>query len=130
MRINGWLLAAMTCTAALAGDDVPSWFREFASTKTPSYSAKVSAVVILRERRITVDEGGRATTIERAVQQEVQRVEVRQLEALDFAGDHALKMPCHACRCHLLDEQRVILGLERNQADVGRVAFITRSSMG
>ena len=67
MRINSWLLAAMTCTAALAGDDVPGWFREFASTKTPSYSAKVSAVVILRERRITVDEGGRATTIEREV---------------------------------------------------------------
>jgi len=67
MRINGWLLTAMTCTSALAGDDVPGWFREFASTKTPSYSAKVSAVVILRERRITVDEGGRATTIEREV---------------------------------------------------------------
>src|ERR1700686_2401941 len=67
MRINAWLLAAMTCATALAGDDVPGWFREFASTKTPSYYAKVSAVVILREKRITVDEGGRATTIEREV---------------------------------------------------------------
>src|ERR1700682_2858576 len=67
MRINVWWLAAMTCATALAGDDVPGWFREFASTKTPSYSAKVSAVVILRERRVTGGEGGGATTIEREV---------------------------------------------------------------
>ena len=75
-------------------------------------------------------ERDRSASIERAVQQEVQRVEVRQLEALDLARDHALKMPCHARRRHLLDEQRVILGLERNQADVGRVTLVARAGVG
>src|SRR5216684_2222478 len=62
MRTKAWILAAITCSAAFAGDDVPGWFREFASTKTPAYSGKVPSVVLLDEGRVSVEENGKTVT--------------------------------------------------------------------
>jgi transglutaminase-like putative cysteine protease len=49
----------------LSGDDVPSWLRQAASTPHPTYENKVSAVTLLSEQSVRVDEDGRVTTTER-----------------------------------------------------------------
>src|SRR5438874_12977612 len=63
------------------------------------------------------------------MQQKVQRIEVRQLEALNRSFDHAFKMSRDACRRDLLHEERIVLRRERNQADIGGVAFVARPRM-
>src|SRR5256886_16185443 len=70
------------------------------------------------------------TTLFRSVQQEVERPEVGQLVALDRALDHALEVPGDAGGGHLFHEDRVILGLERDEPDVGGVALVARAGVG
>ena len=48
-----------------AGDDVPSWLRQAASTPHPPYENRVPAVVLHSEQSVKVDEDGRVTTTER-----------------------------------------------------------------
>lgn len=59
--------AALVARSVFAADDLPSWLRELSGTKTPPYSAKVPAVVLLDEEAVTVDENGRVTTTNRKV---------------------------------------------------------------
>ena len=75
-------------------------------------------------------ERDRAAAVERAVQQEVQRLEIGQLEALDRTFDHALKMTRHAGCRHLLHEQRIVFGVLRNQSNVSSIALIAGSRVG
>lgn len=49
----------------LQAQDVPPWVREAAAMQPPSYPLKVSAVELLREERLTVDETGKRTMRER-----------------------------------------------------------------
>src|SRR5256885_9833429 len=49
-------------------------------------------------------ERGGAAAVQRAVQQEIQRVQIRQLEPLDRARDHALEVAGDARRGHVLHE--------------------------
>src|SRR5881394_3788183 len=64
------------------------------------------------------------------MEQKVQRIEVRQLEALNPSFDHALKMPRDACRRYLLHEERIVLRRERDQSDVRGVSLIPGTGMG
>ncbi|HEU4386705.1 MAG TPA: DUF3857 domain-containing protein [Blastocatellia bacterium] len=49
---------------SVPAEDSPTWLREAASVKVPSYDKDVPAVVLLDEQRITVDEDGKVTTVE------------------------------------------------------------------
>src|SRR5260370_29062313 len=60
----------------------------------------------------------------RAMQDEVERVQVGQLKPLDFAAADAGEVLLDAFRCDLAYKKRIVLGLESDQADVGDVAFI------
>src|ERR1051326_2159286 len=74
-------------------------------------------------------ERDRAAAVQRAVKQEVERVKIGQLEALDRPLDHASKMPRDPRRRHLLHEQRIVLGLIGDQSDVGGVALVPGARM-
>ena len=58
-------LCFLLAGSAIAGDDAPSWLREFSTTNVPAFPAKVPAVVLLAETAITVEDNGRVTTSER-----------------------------------------------------------------
>ena len=62
-------IAASLGIAFLGGtaraEDAPTWLREAASVRVPTYDKDVPAVVLLDEQRITVDEEGKVTTVER-----------------------------------------------------------------
>src|SRR6185369_6719386 len=57
-------------------------------------------------------------------QQEVQGSQVRQLEALHFALAHAGKMPLDTLGRDFADQNRIILGLAGDQADIDQIALI------
>jgi hypothetical protein len=60
------LFASLGATpSAKAADDVPAWVRQAVSTRAPAYGKKVSAVVLLNEKNIKVEEDGKVTTSER-----------------------------------------------------------------
>src|SRR5215213_5939918 len=69
----------------------------------------------------------RAAASERLVQEEVERAEVRQLEALDAAFDHPAEMLLDAPGRDLAREHRVELFAQRDEPDVGRVALVARA---
>ena len=46
--------------AAFAADEAPQWMRDAAAATLPAYGPKVSAVVLLRDRTISIDETGKA----------------------------------------------------------------------
>jgi hypothetical protein len=52
------LIVLMSSVAAFAGDDVPSWLQQAASTPVPTYDKDVPAVVLLNDQRITVSDDG------------------------------------------------------------------------
>src|SRR5215471_18020067 len=54
------MLAASVTT--LAGDDVPAWLQQAATTSVPTYEKTVSAVVLLNDQKITVTDDGHVTT--------------------------------------------------------------------
>src|SRR5215469_11827920 len=62
-------LASILCRAA---DEVPDWARQAASQAIPSYPAKVTSVVLLREETITVHPDGSRVTRERGVEKVLQ----------------------------------------------------------
>src|SRR5690606_3269962 len=66
----------------------------------------------------------RSRAAERAVQQEVERVEVRQLETLDVALHHRPEVRLHALRGELLAQQRVMLGFVCDDAHIGGVTLV------
>src|SRR5207237_4066711 len=74
-------------------------------------------------------EGNRAAAVQRAVQQEVQRPEVRQLVALDVPFDHPLEMACDSGGGHLLHQNGIVLGPVRDEPDVRRIALVSGPRM-
>src|SRR5215470_18750536 len=64
------------------------------------------------------------------MQQEIKRVQIRQLVAFDLAFADPGEMPFDALRGDFADENRVMLRFERDQADVGRVAFVAGTRVG
>src|SRR5207249_2418939 len=67
-----------------------------------------------------------AAAVERAVQQEVERVQVWQLVALHVPRDHPLEVPRHLGGSHLLHQERIILRLEGDQPHVRRITLVSR----
>jgi hypothetical protein len=56
------LTAAAATARAAVGDEVPTWLRQAAASSAPVYDKKVSAVILLKDRNVTVSEDGRLTT--------------------------------------------------------------------
>ena len=52
----------ITLAAFAAPDTAPSWVTEAASRSPPAYSSKVPSAVLVKERRMTVDPGGKIVT--------------------------------------------------------------------
>src|SRR5262245_5163994 len=63
------------------------------------------------------------------MQQEIERVQIWQFVAFDLAFADSGEMPFDALGGDFTDKDRVMLRFERDQADVGRVAFVARSRM-
>src|SRR6185503_2007992 len=67
MHLRLLAIALLTLTAAAgvraAGDDAPPWLQEIAKAQTPGYEKDVPAVVLQNERRVTISEDGRTTTV-------------------------------------------------------------------
>src|SRR4029077_2197483 len=71
-------------------------------------------------------EGDGAATVERVVEQKVERPQVGQLEAFDSAH-HPAEVPGHSRRRHGAGQQGVQLRLERNETDIGGVNLVARA---
>jgi hypothetical protein len=61
------------------------------------------------------------------MQQEIERVQIGQLVALDLSFADSGEVPFDALGGDFADDDRVMFRFERDQADVGRVAFVARS---
>lgn len=57
------LLAAVPAAARAAADEAPAWLQQAAKLPAPAYEKDVPAVVLHDERRVTVNEDGRVTTV-------------------------------------------------------------------
>src|SRR5258707_5948624 len=69
----------------------------------------------------------RATAVERAVQQEVERIEIGEFVTVDIAFDHAAKVFCNPVARHELLQYLVPSRLQRDHTDVGGVTFVARA---
>ena len=69
----------------------------------------------------------RPSAVERAVQKEIERVQVRQFKAFDRARDHSAEVLRHVLHCQLTDEHWIPFRPQRDDADVCRVALIARA---
>jgi len=67
MRSLTTLLLSVVLTAGVvpAAEDVPDWVRQAAASAIPTYSPKVTSVVLLQEESVTVDPDGRRVMHER-----------------------------------------------------------------
>ena len=65
-------LAVALAVPCLAADDVPDWVRQAAAQAVPSYSAKVTSVVLLQEETVTLHPDGSRVTRERGVEKVLQ----------------------------------------------------------
>ena len=54
-----FLSLVLACGWARAAEDVPDWVRQAAASAIPTYSPKVTSVVLLRDESVTVDSDGR-----------------------------------------------------------------------
>jgi transglutaminase-like putative cysteine protease len=73
-------MAGLAFCPAMAAQDSPPWLREAAAARPPDYGEEVPAVILLNEQRVTVDEGGRVTTVERGAMRIMRR------EGRDYAA--------------------------------------------
>lgn len=85
------LLAAALSPAAYAKDQVPDWVREAAAIKTPTYSAKTDAVVLLHDVSYTVGTDGTLTEHVRRVVR-VLRPQGRRYAEMFASFDKASKL--------------------------------------
>src|SRR3974377_2099667 len=53
------------CRFAPGSDDARQWLRQAASATVPAYEKEVTAVVLLKEQRITIDDEGRQKSLKR-----------------------------------------------------------------
>jgi hypothetical protein len=60
--LASWLAFLLLNRQAEGSEEPPQWLRQAASANLPVYDKKVPAVVLLDERKITVDDGLRVTT--------------------------------------------------------------------
>src|SRR6267142_7024839 len=61
-----WLLLIVLVIASpvlAASDDTPAWLQQAAALKVPPYQKDIPAVVLQKERRVTVSPDGRVTTV-------------------------------------------------------------------
>lgn len=65
MMVMTFLIMLLLSASARAGDDTPAWLKQTATISVPTYGKNVSAVVLLNEKRVTVDDDGHILTIER-----------------------------------------------------------------
>jgi hypothetical protein len=63
MRIRLILTLLVFASPVFAGDDVPTWLRQAATTTAPTYDKDVAAVTLHDEARVTVDESGKVVTV-------------------------------------------------------------------
>src|SRR5262245_43513711 len=71
-----------------------------------------------------------AAAAQRVVEDEVERQDVRQLEALHGTAADVPEMLLHPLGRHLLAEHRIDLRSLGDQADVGGVPFVARAGVG
>ena len=57
------LLVSLAATARASADEAPPWLQQAAKLPAPTYEKDVPAVVLHDERRVTVSEDGRVTTV-------------------------------------------------------------------
>ncbi|HEX8493826.1 MAG TPA: DUF3857 and transglutaminase domain-containing protein [Pyrinomonadaceae bacterium] len=57
------LVLAIASPALASVDDAPSWLQQAAQQKAPAYDKSVTAIVLLNEATVTVNEDGRITTV-------------------------------------------------------------------
>ena len=74
-------------------------------------------------------EGKRTPTIEGAVQQKVERLEIRKLVSFDVPADHASEVLSDAIASDILLEKGIPLGLECDDTDIRRVTLVSRSGV-
>src|SRR5205085_7178894 len=55
-------VAASPAAARAVGDDAPAWLRQAAEAAAPTYEKRVPAVVLYKERDVTVSDDGRVVT--------------------------------------------------------------------
>src|SRR5215470_7910581 len=65
LPIAGLIVVGLIARNVQAGDSPPQWLRDASSRAAASYPKSASAAVLLRERNIKVDDGGKVTTTER-----------------------------------------------------------------
>ncbi len=66
MKLQRFLIGLLLAGSAFAGDDAPGWLRDLSTLKTSSaYPSKTSAVVLLDEMNLTIEENGKVVTTER-----------------------------------------------------------------
>src|SRR4051812_31117264 len=70
------------------------------------------------------------TAVERAVQEKIERLEIRELESLDGSRDDVAEMLLDALEREVLRQDRIPFWFERDDANVGRIAFVARASVG
>ena len=63
------------------------------------------------------------------MQKKVQRAKIRQLVSNDFAADEASKMRFHPRGRHFAKQDRIVLGLMGDDADIRGVAFIAGAAV-
>lgn len=71
----------------------------------------------------------RSPAPERPVEQEVQRADVRKLKSLDVAQANSGEMLFDSLGRHFADEDWIVIRSTSDQADIGCVAFISRSGV-
>ena len=63
------LVCCVLCAGsiAMADDSPPDWMSKAAGRAAPTYDKDTKAVVLFKEENVTLDGGGRLTTVERCV---------------------------------------------------------------
>ena len=75
-------------------------------------------------------ERDRPTTPEGAVEKKVQRTEVRQLEPFDRSVEQVAEVGTDAVGGDFAEEDRVVLEVERDDANVASIAFVAGAGVG
>src|SRR5215471_9959296 len=64
------------------------------------------------------------------MQHKIERKHIRNLIALDFARDNALKMRSHSLCCYFLDEEIIGCPVGSKESDIGYITLVAGTGMG
>lgn len=78
------VLLVSSVVVAFAGDEPPSWLKQAALSKLPSFDKDVTAVVLHKEENVTLDSGGNLITVERYAVRIVTREGRREAVGIGF----------------------------------------------